>query len=94
MKTLKALLQKYKEMGLHTLNLSRTLEDFGTGSTGFYPWTSSGILYASVLGASNLTFLRYSFFSWLVWAFAIFYGFTGLCIKKAAPETQITEVKA
>ena len=63
------LLQKYKEMGLHTLN-------------------------ASVLGASNLTFLRYSFFSWLVWAFAIFYGFTGLCIKKAAPETQITEVKA
>ena len=88
------LLQKYKEMGLHTLNLSRTLEDFGTGSTGFYPWTSSGILYASVLGASNLTFLRYSFCSWLVWAFAIFYGFTGLCIKKAAPETQITEVKA
>ena len=47
------LLQKYKEMGLHTLNLSRTLEDFGTGSTGFYPWTSSGILYASVLGAST-----------------------------------------
>ena len=47
------LLQKYKEMGLHTLNLSRTLEDFGTGSTGFYPWTSSGILYASVLGAKD-----------------------------------------
>jgi len=76
-------IEKYREMGLDTLNLSRTLEDFGTGSTGFYPWTSSGILYVSVLGVSNLTFLRYSFFSWLVWFFAIAYGFTGICIKKA-----------
>ena len=82
------LIEKYKEMGLHTLNLSRTLEDFGTGSTGFYPWTSSGILYVSVLGVSNLTFLRYSYFSWLVWIFAIVYGFTGICIKKAEPSTQ------
>lgn len=84
------LIDKYRQMGLHTLNLSRTLEDFGTGSTGFYPWTSSGILYVAVLGASNLTFLRYSFFSWLVWGFALFYGFTGICIKKADPEDAVS----
>ena len=53
---------KYEEMGVNTLNLSRTLEDFGTGSSGFFPWTSSGILYCSVLYSTNLTFLKYSFF--------------------------------
>lgn len=74
--------EKYKEMGLHSLNLARTLDDFGTGSTGFFPWTYSGMLYASVLSASTLTFLRYSYMSWLVWIFAIFYGFTGIGIKK------------
>lgn len=73
---------KFKEMGLDTLNLSRTLEDFGTGATGFFPWTYSGMLYASVLSASNLTFLRYSYMSWFIWILAIFYGFTGIAIKK------------
>lgn len=80
---------KYEEMGVNTLNLSRTLEDFGTGSSGFFPWTSSGILYPSVLFASNLTFLKYSFFSWLVWFFAIFYGFTGICMRKTPTAKQL-----
>ena len=80
---------KYEEMGINTLNLSRTLEDFGTGCSGFFPWTSSGILYASVLFTSNLTFLRYSFFSWIVWILAIIYGFTGVCIKTAPTRKQL-----
>lgn len=77
---------KYKEMGLSTLNLSRTLEDFGTGATGFFPWTYSGMLYASVLSASTFTFLRYSYMSWIIWILAIFYGFTGIGIKKLDKE--------
>ena len=80
---------KYEEMGINTLNLSRTLEDFGTGCSGFFPWTSSGILYASVLFTSNLTFLRSSFFSWIVWILAIIYGFTGVCIKTAPTRKQL-----
>lgn len=81
--------KKYEEMGVNTLNLSRTLEDFGTGCSGFFPWTSSGILYASVLFSSSLTFLQYSFFSWLVWIFAIVYGFTGICIQKQPTAKQL-----
>lgn len=85
--------EKYEKMGLHTLNLARALEDFGTGSNGFFPWTSSGLLYASVLGVSNLTFLRYSYMSWIIWALAIFYAFSGLCIKsldkKAEPYANV-----
>lgn len=79
---------KYEEMGVNTLNLSRTLEDFGTGTSGFFPWTSSGILYASVLFSPTTTFLRYSFFSWIVWLLAIFYGYTGICLRKTLTEKQ------
>ena len=71
---------KFEEMGVDTLNLSRTLEDFGTGCSGFMPWTSSGILYESVLFVPTVTLLKYSFFSWIVWILAITYGFTGKCI--------------
>ena len=75
--------EKYEKMGMHSLNLSRTLEDFGTGATGFFPWTYSGMLYLNVLSApSTLTFLRYSYMSWFIWILAITYGFTGICIKK------------
>lgn len=74
--------EKYEKMGLHSLNLSRTLEDFGTGATGFFPWTYSGMLYVNVLSATNLTFLRYSYMSWFIWILAIVYGFTGICMKK------------
>ena len=84
--------KKYEEMGLSTLNLSRTLEDFGTGTAGFFPWASSGILYATVLGVSNLTFLKYSFFSWIVVILAVFYGYTGICIKKLE-QNKISEVE-
>lgn len=80
---------KYEEMGVNTLNLSRTLEDFGTGTSGFFPWTSSGILYTSVLFSPSITFLRYSFFSWLVWLLAILYGFTGLCLRTSPTRKQL-----
>ncbi|MBP9036833.1 MAG: hypothetical protein KBG38_03470 [Candidatus Cloacimonas sp.] len=76
---------KYEEMGLDSLNLSRTLEDFGTGSTGFFPWTHSAMLYAAVLSSNSLTFLRYSYMSWIIWILALIYGFTGIGIKKLDP---------
>ena len=84
---------KYEEMGVNTLNLSRTLEDFGTGTSGFFPWTSSGILYTSVLFVSNTEFIRYSFFSWFVWILAITYGFTGICMKKSPTKKQLAAQK-
>ena len=84
---------KYEEMGINTLNLSRTLEDFGTGTSGFFPWTSSGILYTSVLFVPNIAFLQYSFFSWFVWILAIFYGYTGICMRKTPTEKQLIAQK-
>ena len=77
---------KYEKMGLHSLNLAREIEDFGTGSSAFIPWTSTGMLYVSVLGLNNMIFLQYSYMNWLIWIIAIFYAITGICIKKIEPK--------
>ncbi|MCI8609892.1 MAG: hypothetical protein HFE73_09640 [Firmicutes bacterium] len=73
--------EKYKEMGLSTLNLSRTMEDFGTGMAGFIPWSGSGVYYPSVLGVSIGAYLPYCFMSYAVWVIAYVYAATGICIK-------------
>lgn len=73
---------KYEEMGLHSLNLSREIEDFGTGSTAFIPWSASGVLYASIVGVSNFAYFKYSFFIWLVWIIALVYSATGIGMMK------------
>lgn len=78
--------EKYKSMGLSTLNLSRTMEDFGTGLAGFIPWSGSGIYYPSVLGVSIAGYLPYAFMSYFVWIIALFYGATGICIKPLEEE--------
>lgn len=80
---------KFEEMGVNTLNLSRTLEDFGTGTSGFFPWTSSGILYAAVLFTGNFTMFRYAFFSWIVWTLAIVYAFSGIGMQTEQTVKQI-----
>jgi len=78
--------EKYKEMGLSTLNLSRTMEDFGTGMAGFIPWSGSGVYYPSVLGVPISSYLPYCFMSYAVWVLALVYAATGICIKPLEDE--------
>lgn len=80
--------KRYEDAGLHSLNLAREIEDFGTGSSAFIPWTSTGLLYLATLNVvegvtlTSGTFFRYSYLNWLIWAIALFYAATGICIKK------------
>ncbi|MBQ6929239.1 MAG: hypothetical protein IJN27_02915 [Oscillospiraceae bacterium] len=74
--------KKYEDMGLHSLNLAREIEDFGTGSTAFIPWSSSCQLYIGILGLNAMTYLRYSFMNWFIWIIAIVFAITGIGIKK------------
>ncbi|WP_338547942.1 Na+/H+ antiporter NhaC [Emergencia sp. JLR.KK010] len=80
--------EKYKEMGLSTLNLSRTMEDFCTGMAGFIPWSASGIYYPSVLGVSIAQYFPYCFMSYSVWVLAYVYSITGICMKPLETEEQ------
>ena len=68
--------EKYKEMGLSTLNLSRTMEDFCTGTAGFIPWSASGIYYPSVLGVPIAQYFPFCFMSYAIWILAYFYSIT------------------
>lgn len=82
--------EEYDRMGVNRVNLSATLEHFGTGASGFFPWTSSGMLYLAVLFQdSTLTFLKYSFFSWMVWVLAIIFAFTGINFQKGPTKKQL-----
>ena len=82
-------------MGVNRVNLSATLEHFGTGCSGFFPWTSSGMLYLAVLFQdSTLTFLKYSFFSWMVWVLCIIFAFTGINFQKGPTKKQRAAMEA
>lgn len=74
-------MEKFKERGLSSLNLSRVLEDFGTGTSAFFPWTSSGAYYPVIFGVGNLAFFQYSFMSYFCWIFSLIYAATGFTIK-------------
>ena len=78
--------EKYKELNLSTLNLSRTMEDFCTGTAGFIPWAASGIYYPSVLGVSIAHYFPYCFMSYIIWILAYVYAATGICMKPLEKE--------
>ena len=87
--------EEYDRMGVNRVNLSATLEHFGTGCSGFFPWTSSGMLYLAVLFQdSTLTFLKYSFFSWMVWVLCIVFAFTGINFQKGPTKKQRAAMEA
>lgn len=79
----------YKERGLDTKNLSRTIEACGTVGISLVPWGIVAVFVTSVLGGvSPYDFIPYVFFAFIVPLVNIFYGFTGSSIaKKNYPET-------
>ena len=76
------LMEMYNKMGLDRTNLSRTLEDSGTMIIPLIPWGTSGIYYTQQLGVSVDQFFIWTVPCYLCIVFALFYGFSGIGIKK------------
>ncbi|MEB6169849.1 Na+/H+ antiporter NhaC [Staphylococcus pseudoxylosus] len=76
------LMEMYNKMGLDRTNLSRTLEDSGTMVIPLIPWGTSGIYYTQQLGVSVDQFFIWTVPCYLCIVFALFYGFSGIGIKK------------
>ncbi|MDU0462932.1 Na+/H+ antiporter NhaC [Staphylococcus ureilyticus] len=76
------MMDMYNKMGLDRSNLSRTLEDSGTMIIPLIPWGTSGIYYTQQLGVSVDQFFIWAVPCYLCVFFAIFYGFSGIGIKK------------
>ena len=72
----------YKNRGLESRLLSRTVEDSVTVTSVLIPWNPCGMTQATVLGVSTLTYLPYCFFNLLSPLMSIIIAFTGFKIKQ------------
>ncbi|OFQ37663.1 Na+/H+ antiporter NhaC [Staphylococcus sp. HMSC073C12] len=72
----------FEDMGLNRSNLSRTLEDASTMVLPLIPWGTSGIYYAQQLNVPVDQFFIWTVPCYLCAILAVFYGFTGIGIKK------------
>ncbi|WP_280770431.1 Na+/H+ antiporter NhaC [Salipaludibacillus daqingensis] len=77
-----AFIDRFKEMGLEGKHLSRALESGGTVINALIPYGVTGVFMASVLEVSVLSYLPFAFFCLLCPLITIFYGFTGISMKK------------
>ena len=55
----------YKERGLASVNLSRTIEDSGTVTSVLIPWNTCGAYQSQVLGVGVWDYFIYAIFNWL-----------------------------
>lgn len=71
----------YKDMGLHGVNLSRTLEDCGTMLIPFVPWGASGIYYMDLLGVTVTEYAIWCVPCYLCVVFAMIWAVSGKGIR-------------
>ena len=57
--------EAYKERGLASVNLSRTIEDSGTVTSVLIPWNTCGAYQSEVLNVSVWDYFIYAIFNWL-----------------------------
>lgn len=79
----------YRQMGLDTKNLSRTVEDAGTVIEPLIPWTSAGVYMATTLGVNTLDLLPWAIQCYAAVFFALLYGFTGFGIVRVPVVTEL-----
>ena len=72
----------YEKLNLHPKNLSRTLEDAGTLTSGLVPWSTCGAVYFTTLGVSAFQYGRYHFLGLINPIIAIIYGITGFGLAR------------
>ena len=72
----------YDKLGLHSRNLSRTLEDAGTVINPLVPWSVCGVFISHALGVPVWEYLPYAFFCYLSLVLTLLFGWTGLTLSR------------
>ena len=72
----------YDKLGLHSRNLSRTLEDAGTVINTLVPWSVCGVFISHALGVPVWEYLPYAFFCYLSLVLTLLFGWTGLTLSR------------
>lgn len=79
--------ERFKQFNLAPTNLSRTVEDAGTGVEPLLPWSAAGVYMTSVLGVSPADYLPWACINYTGIIFALIWGFTGIGIAHLRPKT-------
>ncbi len=78
--------EAYEDRRLQNKNLSRVLEDSGTITSPLVPWNTCGATMSTFLGVPTLSYLPYAFLNLVNPLVSIFYGFTGISMRKMSEE--------
>ena len=76
----------YRDNGLETRLLSRTLEDSVSVTSVLIPWNSCGVTQATVFGVATLTYLPYCIFNYLSPIMSIIVAYIGYKIVRQPQE--------
>lgn len=74
---------KFKALGLHPKNLSRTMEDAGTVINPLVPWSVCGLFIATALNIPVTSYVPFAFFCLLSPVLTILFGWLNVTITKA-----------
>lgn len=76
----------YRDMGLHSKNLSRSLEDGGTLTSVFIPWNTCGVFILGTLGVGVAQYAPYAILNLAVPLIGIIFAITGFSVVKLTKE--------
>ena len=74
--------KKFRDMGIQSRVLSRTLEDAVTLGIALVPYSMAAFFIVGVLKIDAMQYIPYAFLNWIVPIFSLTYGFTGFAIWK------------
>lgn len=83
----------YRKMGLHSKNLSRSLEDGGTLTSVFIPWNTCGVFIFGTLGVSVVQYGPYAILNFAVPIIGMIFAVTGFTITKLTEEEKAAAEK-
>ena len=75
--------EKFRALGLHPKNLSRTMEDAGTVINPLVPWSVCGLFITTALNVPVMSYLPFAFFCLLSPVITIVFGWLNITITKA-----------
>ena len=78
--------KEFKDRGLKSENLSRTLEDSGTVTSPLIPWNTCGAYHAGVLGVATGSYWMFCFFNLISPIMTMLYGFLNIRIRRYSKE--------
>jgi NhaC family Na+:H+ antiporter len=70
----------FKDRGIDSVVLTRSLEDSGTLAAPLVPWGVAGGVCSQLLGVPTIQYLPYMWLAFLVPVFSLLYGFTGFAV--------------